>query len=159
MTMDGPIEFTVHGIPVPQPRQRHRIVGKGKNAFVQNYTPRTLKESKSGRPSIQTFKARCRIALDAVYQGPPLEGPVRLGLTFILPRPQRLRGVARVRHDCKPDLDNLQKAVMDSLIGKAWKDDGQVCLVEAVKYYASANEEPHVFVFLIQARKESPCLF
>lgn len=39
-------------------------------------------------------------------------------------------------HTCKPDIDNLQKSVLDALNGIAYIDDGQVCNIQARKQYA-----------------------
>lgn len=39
-------------------------------------------------------------------------------------------------HTKKPDLDNLIKAVKDSLTGIVYRDDGQICLETANKRYA-----------------------
>jgi Holliday junction resolvase RusA-like endonuclease len=139
-----PITFTVIGLPVAQPRQRHRIMGKGREAFVVNYTPR-------GGP-VQSFKARCRNAWKSCAQGAPLEGPLLLELVFVMPRPMRLfwksRPMVRVAHDKKPDLDNLQKGLFDALSKRAWHDDAQIVEVLAKKFYAGGHEEPHVEVVI-----------
>jgi Holliday junction resolvase RusA-like endonuclease len=42
----------------------------------------------------------------------------------------------------KPDLDNVLKAIMDSMNGFAWKDDNQVCSVTMAKYYTP--ESPRI---------------
>ena len=35
----------------------------------------------------------------------------------------------------KPDVDNIEKAVLDALNGIAYKDDARVCLTGCGKYY------------------------
>lgn len=35
----------------------------------------------------------------------------------------------------RPDIDNYQKAILDSFNGIFWHDDSQVCEVEAKKFY------------------------
>lgn len=130
-------------MPIAQPRQRHRIVAAGGRTFAQNYTPT--------KHPVQDFKATVRMALRKVYDGaPPLEGPIFLRLLFLMPRPGRLiwksRPMPRVPHIGRPDLDNLEKSVVDALTGQAWRDDSQVCEVSMRKDYAAGDEQPAVYV-------------
>lgn len=132
------ISFVVQGIPIPQPRQRHRIV----EDHVQNYTPK--------RHPVQAFKMAARLAARQAYQGPPIAGPVRLSLLFLLPRPSRLvwkkKPMPREWCPCKPDRDNLEKALLDALKGIIWIDDAQVCDGQVQKMYAAGREGPCVEV-------------
>lgn len=78
-----------------------------------------------------------------------LTGPVGVEVVFFLERPLvHHRGRRRshpVRDDAplfsaaKPDLDKLVRALLDSLTGVAWVDDGQVAEVRAVKRYAAPD--------------------
>ncbi len=120
----GRIRLVVYGSPYAQPRQQHRIVKtKDGREFVANYTSR--------KDPVQQFKADIKRAAEE-HGLPPvlLEGPVVLECRFYLPRPNRLmrkkdpEGV--VWHTSVPDLDNLYKAVKDSLKGVVWRDDSQV---------------------------------
>jgi len=54
----------------------------------------------------------------------------------------------RIRHAKKPDRDNLDKALMDSLTGLLWIDDAQVCDGRITKWIAAGDEQPHVVVTL-----------
>ena len=45
-------------------------------------------------------------------------------------------------HTKKPDLDNLAKAVLDSLAGLAWVDDSQVVILGLAKRIARGDEKP-----------------
>lgn len=45
--------------------------------------------------------------------------------------------------DKKPDLDNVVKVVLDALNGVAYKDDKQVVMIRARKYY---TDNPHISV-------------
>lgn len=138
-----PIEFIVPAVPVAQPRA---------TISTQAGIPRAYVPTKH---AVTAFKATCRQAAhEAMGQGAPLQGPIGLELTFILPRPKRLiwksRTMHRVRHISKPDLDNLQKSVKDALSKLVWADDAQVCEVVADKYIASGDERPHVEVSVWQ---------
>ena len=127
------VKLTIPAVPVAQPR--HRVAKTGV-AYLPSDHP------------VHAFKATCALTWHQEAQSGPLTGPIHLDVIFVLPRPQRLtrkrRANPRVHHDKKPDLDNLLKALKDSLNKLAWHDDSQVCSCHAVKCYASADEPPHV---------------
>ncbi len=134
------IRFTVPAVPVAQPRQRHAIRGTAKRAFVANYTPTD--------DPVVAFKATVRMAAEAAYSGPPLEGPLRVDAVFVLPRPQskrwKTRAMPRYHHTGRKDLDNLAKSIYDALTGTLWIDDGQIAAADCVKVVAAGDEQPHV---------------
>lgn len=136
------IKFTVPAVPVAQPRQRHRIIGGGDTQFVHNYTP-------ANNP-VNAFKAGLRIAAREAYGGPPLEGPLRIDVTFVFPRHSnkvwKTREMPRYPHIQKPDRDNLDKAVLDSLKGTIIVDDCQVYAGTIEKWRAAGDEQPHCVV-------------
>lgn len=137
------IRFVVPGVPVPQPRQRHRSVKvQGKGGFVQNYTPQT--------DPVNAFKAAVRLTARGVYRGPPLLGPLRVDLLFLLPRTKaefwKTKPMPRLPHPKKPDRDNLDKAVLDALTGLLWLNDSQVCDGRITKLIAAGDEQPHTVV-------------
>lgn len=68
-----------------------------------------------------------------------LTGPIRLDLTFYMPKPKKK--VCHKWHTKRPDLDNLEKAVMDALTyAKWWGDYSQVCVKLSSKEYADSLE-------------------
>lgn len=144
------IAFRVPAVPVAQPRQRHRIMSIGGRQMVGNFTP--------AKHPVNAFKAAVQLAARQMYTGAPLEGPLRLAVTFVLPRPKSMcwkkRPQPRAWHQAKPDADNLAKAVMDALLGTVWRDDNQVCWLLARKLYASGAEQPGVEVEVRQLGEE-----
>ncbi len=99
----------------------------------------------------------------------PLQGPVFVAAEFVFSRPashytakkKRKAGcedcdrklTARARqlwtfHVQKPDIDNLLKALMDSLNSVAYADDAQVTRVECSKRYAEQDEASGIRVTL-----------
>lgn len=146
------IRFTVPGIPVAQPRQRHRVIQSGGRAFAANYTPRN--------DPVNLFKASVQQAAQAVYDGPPIDGPVLLSVIFVLPRPKgmvwKTRPMPRERHTKKPDAENILKALQDALVGLAFRDDSQVCDVHVEKWIASGHEQPHTGVLIEQIEAVKP---
>jgi len=140
------ITLTIPGVPIAQPRQRHRTYQVGQRTCTANYTP--------ARHPVQQWKAAVAVAWSEEVDGGPLEGPLRLEVAFVLPRPKRLltRKWREVLawHAARPDADNLLKAVKDSLTGLAWRDDSQVCQVYAEKRYANADEQPHATITVME---------
>lgn len=127
--------ITIPGVPVAQPRQRMAKIG----GFLRSYTPAS--------DPVNTFKAAVQLAWSDKIDAPPMVGPLRLTVQFVLPRPDYLntkkcRG-GRRWYSRKPDLDNCLKSVKDALNKMAWRDDSQVCQVYASKQYAGSDEQPH----------------
>lgn len=162
------IEFTVPMEPVPQPRQRHRVVkptdGSAvfarlfasatdtmvaykkavrealKATYATNYTPE--------KDLVNVFKQAVQLAFRVAYSGPPLDGPVGLSVLFVMPRPaskvwKRKPMPREWAPTAKADVDNLLKAVMDALNKRAWTDDRRVCEALPRKCIAAGDEKPH----------------
>lgn len=134
------ISFHVAGTPVAQPRQRHRVISSKGRAFAQNYTP-------SNHP-VTKYKAALKQAAWDEYSELPLEGPLRMDIVFVLPRPKnkvwKKKPMPRYPHSGKPDRDNLMKSTQDALEGILFRNDSQICAGEVEKYVASGDEKPHV---------------
>jgi len=132
------IEFTVPAIPVAQPRQRQTVLA----GHVHGYTP--------ARHPVNAFKAAVALSARGAYDGPPLEGAVRVSLLFVFPRPRVLvwkrRPMLRTWHTSRPDCENVIKSFLDALTGLVWHDDAQVSELHAVKAIAAGSEQPHVEV-------------
>lgn len=139
------IQFIVHGLPKPQPR--HRAFRRGNHAAV--YDPGTA----------AGWKALVAHAADPYRPDAPMDGPLRVDLTFLFPRPKRLLrkrdSDQRIPHDKKPDRDNLEKAVLDTLTQLGfWRDDCQVCAGEVKKaYVAKENDTPGVEITIAPVQR------
>lgn len=109
----------VPGTPAPQGSKRY--LGNGV----------MIESSKRVKP----WRADIRAAALANFTQ-PYTGPIRLDLTFVMPRPKSHYGTGRnantikpsapTQHTQKPDLDKLIRAVGDALTGVAYLDDSQV---------------------------------
>ena len=115
-------------------------VGKGRPRLVhvRVYTP----------PKTKRWESVAKAILRIGWNGPPLEGPVRVEVRQVEARPKRFKGPAH-RHPCPlngkhPDADNVAKAVLDSIQGIAFKDDAQLTELRTFKVWASAGESPKV---------------
>ncbi|WP_407473501.1 RusA family crossover junction endodeoxyribonuclease [Sulfitobacter sp. PM12] len=73
---------------------------------------------------------------------PTLSGPVRLSIVAVFEPAQswsKKRKAAAMwnPHTQKPDLDNIEKAILDGLNRIAYVDDSQVCMVDKRKMWGS----------------------
>mgnify|MGYP003109834066 CR=1 FL=1 len=119
----------------PKPMGRPRMTRRG-----TTYTPKTSREYKE--------EAVESIASTLADGWTPLDGPLRIQITFVHSRPQRLQrssvSTGRIWKVTKPDTDNLLKMVLDTLtVARVWEDDNRVCSISCSDYYGAMNEEPH----------------
>lgn len=125
------IEFTVKGDPIAQKRHRH----VRQNGFVRNYDP--SQSDKGDFLSLAHLHAPDK----------PFDEPLQVDITFYFSRPKShyktgknahiLKENAPVWKISKPDRDNLDKFVLDSLKGLYWRDDSIICAGEIQKKYST----------------------
>lgn len=73
----------------------------------------------------------------------PFDGPISLGLIFVLKKP------ARPKHEkpiTNPSLPYLVNTVIGSLNGLFWNLDAQVTNLRVKKTYCQRDEKPHIMV-------------
>lgn len=130
----GPIAFDVPGEPIPK--------GSGGLVFSKS-TGRVFYKPDRERD----LKAWARVlnlcARAALAGAGPWPGAVHVSLVFRLAPPAKQE---RSWPAVRPDVDKLARAVLDALTGAAWIDDGQVCTLEVMKWYAAPGEVPGVKV-------------
>ena len=126
------IKFTIHADPVAQGRPRFANRGK----FVTVYDDKKSKDWK-------VF-----VAAEAKSRGyKPLEGPLRMVLTFQLHRPKSAPK-SRIWPIVKPDLSNYIKGIEDALNEICYHDDSQIVVLESRKEYACPGDPPGVVIFI-----------
>ncbi len=133
--------FFVPGIPVAKGSARAFYAPKQKRAFARQ------DNAEKQRPWVSAI-------IDAATKANVLmlNGPVEVRIGFYLPRPKSHYGS---KGDLKPgmplycpkrpDLDKLERCVLDALTGIAWADDCQVALVRTFKIYGN---KPGADIFL-----------
>lgn len=128
----------------PTPKGRPRFARYGKKRFVKAYTPKKTQEYEKKiadyfKEQPQSFKFEKDI-------------PVAVNLVFGMPIPKStpkshkeamIEGI--IKHTKRGDVDNLAKAVLDSLNGLAWEDDSQIVRLSITKEYA---REPYVYFYM-----------
>jgi len=133
--MPDPIRIHVRGEPIAQPRPR-----------VVNIGGRARAISAPRKHPVNDWKRRIMVALATQFDGEPLDGPLTLDCTFLMPRPKRLYRKkdpsSKVWHISRPDLDNIIKAVKDALTGIVWRDDSQICELNIRKWHHEKEGHP-----------------
>ncbi len=146
------IRFTVPAVPVSQPRPRAvgRMMGGKVSSRIHEVTHIKQADGTRKPHPINAYKATVRHAAALEYSAEPLTGPLGVRLTFVMPRPQAMiwktKLMPRMPHVVKPDCDNLIKSTLDALQGLTWRDDTQIFTLQASKWIASGDEQPHVVV-------------
>ena len=122
------IAFNVPGAPVPQPRPR--VTTRGGHGHA--YTP--------AKHPVHAYRQAVAAAARAAGAGVHGE-PVEVCVDFVFERPKshlRKAGLAADAPEIpRADLDNMAKAVLDSLNGVAWEDDRQVRRLVLTKSYGT----------------------
>ena len=131
--MEEEIRIEIPGEPVPWARARKH----GKVHFTPAH--------------VRAWQADASVLSRIAMKGrKPFEGGVRLSLVAVFPVPKSWSKKKRqaaldglVQHISRPDLDNLIKCFKDCANQVIYRDDSQVCRVDATKLY---GEKPGVYV-------------
>lgn len=113
------LEVIVPGVPVGQGRLSY--VGNGR---VVHSNAKRLKPWRA--------KVAAHIREQMTGDGWPIDGPVKVAITFTMPRPKS--APRRVWPSVRPDLDHLGRAALDAITASgAIKDDAQVVMLGLTK--------------------------
>lgn len=134
------IAFTIPGEPA----------GKGRPAFRKQFSRATGAEfiqSYSPKPTVNREAFIRSLANDAMAGRPPIEGPVQVAIRAVcaparsMSKKDRGMALAGILWPCKrPDLDNIEKLILDAIKGVVWGDDVQVCRVVKEKRYGEVAQ-------------------
>ena len=110
-----------------------KAIGKGRPRFTRTghaYTPEKTRE----------YERMVRLA----YQGECYSGKIEVAIRAYYEPPKSLSKKKRNAligqpYDKKPDIDNMAKAVLDALNGKAFADDKNIVGLEAFKWYGESD--------------------
>lgn len=126
------ISFTVIGQPIP--KARARTVRKG--GRIWSFTPN----------KVATWEKTIQEEAKKHFKK-PIESPLSLGIIFYLKRPKSRRKDKYVY--TTPDLDNLEKSVLDGLSKIAYLDDKLVVAKSSIKKYVT-NGKPRIEITIIK---------
>lgn len=113
--------------PIPKARAR-TVLNRGK---VRSYTPQKTHDAQ------EAIKWHLR----SEFKGKMILEPCEVVIVFSMPFPTswskiKTNKMLWLPHTSKPDIDNMEKLVLDSCNEILWKDDGQVWKITATKIYA-----------------------
>ncbi|MCV6815269.1 RusA family crossover junction endodeoxyribonuclease [Streptococcus uberis] len=118
----------------PKPQSRPRFARRGN--FTTTYEDKKMK----------AWRNQCRLLIANQYMGQPiLEGALRAHVRFYIKPPQYISKPKKNQQALidetipvgkKPDVDNYEKALYDSMSGIVFKDDGQIALHDVGKFYS-----------------------
>lgn len=90
-------------------------------------------------------KEQVRWQIRGQIPGEVLTTPMKVRIIFRMPIPKSTTGPMRremlngcCHHSKKPDIDNLQKFILDTMNGLVFKDDSQICSITADKIYSES---------------------
>lgn len=86
----------------------------------------------------------------------PFDGPVRLELGFVMPRPKNAPKKSTPAAVKRPDLDKLARAVLDAITGVVVVDDSQIVHLVATKRIAEIGEQSGVELTAYQVGAVTP---
>lgn len=96
------------------------------------------------------LKETCKWQIKSQYRNEPIACPVSLEIVFFMPIPKATSGIKKRQmlngvcfHMKRPDLDNLQKFVLDCLTNVILLDDAQIVEIRAKKIY---SDKPGTFI-------------
>lgn len=135
------MKIILPGIPVPQARMRHST----RNGFTATYDPKA-KEKKLIRKMLEISRVVHSFAFP------------RISFLFQMPIPKGIRkrdielyNSGLLKHDKKPDVDNLIKLYLDCLDGIILDGDQKVSLGPCVKVY---HPEPKTIIWIQETTQQ-----
>lgn len=129
------IEFFVPGKPIPQGSKR--IGRHGKFPIILDDNDKVL------RP----WRKTVAVAAEFAMQGrKPLDCAVCVSLNFVMPRPKSTPKRSTPKAIRKPDLDKLERSILDSITGICVSDDARVVSLIGSKRLAEIDEVPGVHI-------------
>ena len=126
------IRISLNMNPVAKKRPRFAVRGKFARAYKSEVEA--------------TEEGKVMLEIQRQFSGQPLQGPLKLFMIFVIPRPaahygtgknaDKLKPSAPLYPISKPDIDNCMKFYMDCLNRIAWLDDSQICSCLSDKQYS-----------------------
>lgn len=147
------VAFIVYGLPRP---------AGSKRAFQHRSTGRIV-VTDANKNSRQWKDDVAQTAGHAMRDRELLEGPLRLSLVFLLPRPKGHYGKNGVRPSAprfpivKPDLLKLARGIEDAMSGVVYRDDAQIVTETLQKTYTPESAQVHVTVEQLSEEKFYAC--
>ena len=93
---------------------------------------RIIKNKKS-----RLWEKEAAVLLRQEFLHSPFYGAIDVNICFLFERPKTVK---RKFHTVRPDIDNLQKSILDAANGILWNDDSQIVHLNSSKLYAQESK-------------------
>lgn len=151
------VEFFIPGTPSTAGSKRAIPIFEKVNGIKRWKANIVTDDAKRGKPWRQSVQAEAMKA--ACGLNPTREG-LRLGVTFVMPRPQAhyrkggiLRPDAPTYHLKRPDATKMLRAIEDALNSIIWIDDAQISVQSVQKIY---GDKPGAMVVIESIEQPQP---
>ena len=130
--------------PIPKARHRSAIVGgkifiydsqKNEKEKIRRFITKEIHEMQNGDRNYYGLSKELQDVLSADY--------FEVDMIFYMPIPKNVSKIRKkmmqeniLKHDCKPDIDNLVKWILDCGNTIIWSDDKKVIKISAEKRYS-----------------------
>lgn len=156
MSCENMLTVWAEGAPVAQGSMKSFVHAKtGRAVMLHGNRERLAAYRAALAVAVKAELARSRVDWDK-------RGAFTVDVQFVFQRPKThykknmsdLRIEAPVNHDQRPDIDKLQRAVLDALTGVLWRDDCQVSHVLAGKVWSDSpyGQRPARTVIIVTRR-------
>jgi Holliday junction resolvase RusA-like endonuclease len=155
------IHFTVLGLP--QPAGSKRAFTPRNKATGQPYYREDgsiITNTVDANPRSQVWKNQVTDAARKAYDGPLIDGPLEVFLTFTVPRPKGHFGKNGLKPSAppypviRPDVLKLARGVEDSLKAVIYRDDSQIVSEHLLKRYGEPASVEVRIEQLVEALEE-----
>ena len=142
------VSFFVPGVPKPQGSKRAFVV-KGTNRAV---VVEANKNVRDWRTDVRNAATEAMASKDKERIS---EGSVMVQLHFVMKRPLSTpKSKPTPPAVKKPDLDKLERAILDALTGIVYNDDSQITIMRSKKRIAEIDEVPGCFITVLSDAHE-----
>lgn len=136
---------------VPLDRAGYPLARGGRNRDGSYRKGSVVVNLTSDNPKLKGWRKTVAAAAGAKWEGEPIEGEsLEVETHFFMERPKNHWGTGRNAHLLKdwapaapltiPDVDKLQRAILDALTGVVYKDDNLVTCAPPEKHYAVPSQ-------------------
>jgi Holliday junction resolvase RusA-like endonuclease len=154
------VTFVVNGRPQQRGSKRATMIPKRNGGWVTRPDGRPMIVARDDNERSKDWMRSVADAAREAWNGEELYGgAVKVTVQFHFARPkghygsgrnsETLKPAAPTQHTQKPDLDKLQRAILDACTGQIWRDDCQVCQIVACKDWTEYAEHALVQVEIL----------
>ncbi len=139
------LEVFVSGTPAPQGSKDARAIyrGSGENREFTGKIVVTERYGGGSKNPVKVWRRAVALVVSSAVTGDPADGPIRMTLQFVMPRPKSTPKRTTPPAIRRPDVDKLSRSTLDAVqTGGAYTDDARVVDLRASTRLAEIGETP-----------------